>query len=132
MTKVIDYLGDRIKSYESLSTSRKAFVGQPIIVRLDGKAFHTFTKGLEKPFDANLTRMMTLTMDHLVEKFHAKLGFSQSDEINVLFYEPSGSQSEYIFGGRFQKLESLLAASASVYFASLIPEYLPSKIGSNR
>lgn len=51
MAKTEDILGDRIKGFESLSTMRRAFKGQPIIVRLDGKAFHTFTKGLAKPYD---------------------------------------------------------------------------------
>lgn len=126
--KHVDDLGDRIKEYESLSTSRKAFKGQPIIVRLDGKAFHTFTRGLQRPYDKNLTDLMVATMSHLVETYHAKLGYTQSDEITILFYEETDSKSQYIYDGRFQKLESLLAASASVFFNKNLATYLPSKV----
>ncbi|HET8687670.1 MAG TPA: tRNA(His) guanylyltransferase Thg1 family protein, partial [Methanosarcina sp.] len=66
MAKTEDLLGDKVKGWESLSTGRRAFQGQPIIVRLDGKAFHTFTKGLEKPYDQGLTDLMIETMSHLV------------------------------------------------------------------
>jgi len=128
MAQVNDELGDRIKSYESLSTRRQAFKGQPIIVRLDGKAFHTFTKGVKKPYDDGLSSMMIETMKYLVDAFQANLGYCQSDEITLLFYIDRDSKAEYIYGGRFQKLESLLAASTSVYFNKLIPGYLPSKI----
>lgn len=131
MAEVKDELGDRIKAFESLSTQRRAFKGQPIIVRLDGKAFHTFTKGVNKPYDEGLTRMMVETTKHLVKTYHANLGYTQSDEITLMFYVESHSQSDYIFGGRFQKLESLLAASASVYFNKLIPVYLPSKMNAS-
>lgn len=72
MAKTEDILGDKIKAYEAASTSRRAFKGQPIIVRLDGKAFHTFTKGLKRPFDQGLTDLMIETMNHLVKKFHTK------------------------------------------------------------
>lgn len=127
MGKENDILGDKMKAFEVPSTSRKAFKGQPIIVRLDGKSFHTFTRGLNRPYDINLSNLMIETTKFLVEKYHAKLGYVQSDEISILFYEESSSKSQYIFDGRFQKLESLLAAAASVYFNALLPTYIPSK-----
>ena len=79
-------LGDRMKSYESLSTSRKAFKGQPLVVRLDGKSFHTFTKGLARPFDQRLSSLMVETTKALVDRFQAKVGYTQSDEITLVWH----------------------------------------------
>lgn len=61
MAKKNDSLGDRMKGYESVSRN---FLTRrvPAIIRLDGKAFHTFTKGMEKPFDPVLTQAMQETM----------------------------------------------------------------------
>lgn len=115
MDKFFD-LGDRMKMYESVSTSRKAFKGQPLMARLDGRSFHTFTKGLPRPYDGRLTELMIETTKHLVSEFQANIGYVQSDEISLSWYVPVESKSEYIFDGRFQKLESVLAASASVFF----------------
>lgn len=111
-----DELGDRIKQYESVSTGRKAFKGQPIVARLDGKNFHNFTRGMDRPFDTKFSTTMVLTMGALVEKFRPKIAYTQSDEINLVFYIPSESKAQYDFGGRFQKYDSILSASASVYF----------------
>lgn len=59
-----DSLGDRMKQYESVS---KNFLMKknPVIIRLDGKAFHTFTRGFEKPFDNIIETAMTETMLYL-------------------------------------------------------------------
>lgn len=119
-------LGDRMKEFESPSTSRKAFIGQPIIVRLDGNAFHTFTKGLKRPYDERLSSLMVHTMDSLVERFNARLGYVQSDEISLMFYENDISK-QYIFNGRFQKFESLIAAYASVVFNRMLHKVIPEK-----
>ena len=122
-------LGDRMKSYESVSTSRKAFKGQPLMVRLDGKAFHTFTKGLKRPYDLALTELMQDTTAALVDRFQATVGYTQSDEITLVWYVAPDSDSQYPFDGRFQKLESLCASFCSVYFNSKLPTYLPEKVG---
>lgn len=118
-------LGDRMKSYEEPSTSRRAFKGQPIIARLDGKSFHTFTKGLNRPYDEGLTKLMIETMKALVDKFQPLIGYTQSDEITLAWYESADSQSEYPFNGRFQKLESVLASFASVFFNKELQFHLP-------
>jgi len=123
-------LGDRIKSYEAASTSRCAVKGEPIIARLDGRAFHTFTQGLERPYDARLSALMSETLKALVENTGAKIGYQQSDEISLVWYVPADSTTQYPHGGRFQKLDSLLAAYASSYFNSRIPKLLPEKSGT--
>lgn len=124
-----DSFGDRMKTYEALSTSRRAFKGQPIVARLDGKGFHKFTKGLTRPFDQRLHDLMTHVTKDLVDRFGANVGYTQSDEITLVWFVDSTSASEYPFGGRFQKMESLLAAHTSVKFCSLLGSYLPEKEG---
>lgn len=120
-------LGDRMKSYEQPSTSRKAFKGQPLVVRLDGKSFHTFTKGLKRPYDERLSKLMTATMMALVERFQANVGYTQSDEITLVFHVTVDGTREYPFDGRFQKVESLTAAFATAYFNKHLAESLPEK-----
>jgi len=68
MTDKNDSLGDRMKMYESTTTSRTIFKGQPIVARLDGKSFHTFTRGLARPYDERLKNLMVATMRTLMVK----------------------------------------------------------------
>ena len=111
-------IGDRMKAYESPDISRLAFKGQPLIARLDGKSFHTFTKGLKRPYDARLSKMMTDLMASLVDRFGATIGYTQSDEITLAWYTTPDSTVDYPFSGRFQKLDSLLAGYASAWFSA--------------
>lgn len=125
-----DTFGDRIKSYEALDTQRRAFKGQPLIARLDGKSFHNFTKGLKRPVDDRLSGLMVATTSFLVDRFQANVGYTQSDEITLAWFVESNSMSEYPLGGRFQKLDSLLASAATAFFASELETYLPEKAGN--
>lgn len=118
-------LGDRCKQYEMAENSKLAMVGLPLLVRLDGRAFHTFTRGLKRPYDTDLAQCMKLTTGALVDEFHADVGYTQSDEITLAWYLPPHSKgntaSQYPFNGRFQKLTSVLAgfASAAFYYQAL-------------
>jgi tRNA(His) 5'-end guanylyltransferase len=123
----MDDLGDRMKSYEAVTTSRKAFKGQPLIVRLDGKSFHTFTKGLKRPYDTRLSALMVETMKALVDRMGSIVGYTQSDEITLVFYEDSFSSADYPFNGRIQKMESLCASYATAYFNKQLEFHLPEK-----
>ena len=109
-------LGDRMKAYEAPSTTRKAFKGQPLVVRLDGKSFHTWTKGLKRPYDRRLSYLMVHVTKELVDRFQARVGYTQSDEITLVWYVQPHETAEYPFDGRFQKLESLTAAYATAVF----------------
>lgn len=122
-----DDLGDRMKGYEQPSTSRRAFKGQPIVVRLDGNNFHTFTKGLKRPYDVNLSELMVRTASALVERFHCDVAYTQSDEITLIFTSEPDDKSELIFDGRFQKIETLTAAYATAFFNKRLANYLPEK-----
>ena len=121
-----DEFGDRMKKYESASTDRKAQGNLPVMARLDGKSFHTFCQGLNKPYDEKLSKIMDETLIALVKEFHVHLGYTQSDEITLYWYMPDGD-SQLPFGGRFQKIESIMAAYASVVFNRLVAEHLSEK-----
>jgi len=123
---MIDGLGDRMKMYEAIESERTLIPGLPVCVRLDGRAFHTFTKGLERPFDERLSKMMIETTKTLVEETHANIGYTQSDEISLIFI-PKENTPMNMFNGRIQKIVSTLAGIASARFGELKSTYLPEK-----
>lgn len=113
-----DDFGDRMKMYESFFDAR--IDGDiPVVARIDGRSFSKFTRGMDRPFDQRMTDAMMATTRHLVEHTHAKIGYTQSDEI-TLIYEAS-EQGEIMFGGRVLKLASVLAGMASTKFALACP-----------
>jgi tRNA(His) 5'-end guanylyltransferase len=120
-------LGDRCKQYEAPEAGRRALRGTPLLARLDGRAFHTFTRDLRRPYDEAMSRCMIETARYLVQESNALVGYTQSDEITLAWFETSQSVTEYNFDGRFQKLASVLAAQASVRFFQLVTEHLPAK-----
>ena len=127
MEKSKDALGDVMKMYESAFTSQKVMKGIPLLARLDGRAFHTFAKGLARPFDQRLTECMTETTAYLIEQTHALVGYTQSDEITLLWYFDPDSASDYMFNGKISKLNSILASLATVKFYSQVQEKIPEK-----
>jgi len=110
-----DEFGDRMKAYEKAYTSAHVPIDQILCVRIDGKGFSKFTKGFKKPFDDVLSSVMVSTMMNLVKETHASIGYTQSDEI-TLIYTPKEKASEYIFGGKVSKINSILASMATVHF----------------
>lgn len=120
-----DALGDRMKLYEGIESNRTLIPNLPIIARLDGRSFSSFTKGLNRPFDESFSNLMISTTVFLVEESRAKIGYTQSDEITLVFlYEPT---EEPFFGGRIQKINSILAGLATGFFNRKVDKYLPSK-----
>ena len=111
-----DSLGDRMKAYEELSTSRQLMPNCPVYARIDGRAFHTLCKGLKKPYSLAFIDTMQEVCKYLVDETGAALGYVQSDEIS-LGWE---SYSKAPFEGRIQKLESVLASMASAKFVQFI------------
>jgi tRNA(His) guanylyltransferase len=112
---LVDMLGHMQKSYED-ATDYKLPSGLPIIARVDGRSFHNFTALMKKPYDLKLVEMMHGTAKHLLTKFNALTTYTQSDEITLLlpiFRAPDRDA----FSRRLQKMCSLIAAEASVYFA---------------
>ena len=121
-----DELGTRMKMYESKTTSSKLDSTLPVVVRLDGKSFSKFTKGLKRPYDERLSKLMIETTKFLVKEFNCNIGYTQSDEITLMFYNDD-DRSELLFGGKVFKIESTLSAYASVFFNKNLKEYLPEK-----
>ena len=111
-----DSLGNRIKAYEYISTSRQLMPNCPVYARIDDRAFHTLCKGLKKPYSMAFIDTMKEVCKYLVDKTGAILGYVQSDEIS-LGWE---SYSKAPFEGRIQKLESVLASMASAKFVQYV------------
>ncbi len=89
--------------------------GRPFVVRLDGVSFKRYTARMDKPFDGRLTSSLQLTTRDLMAKFGARTAFCQSDEISLLFGEEPLPTAMF-YGGRIQKIASILAGMASVRF----------------
>lgn len=123
-----DTLGNRMKSYEAHETLRRSMQRLPLCVRMDGRAFHTFTRGLDRPFDEGFSRAMIETTKYLVEETNAKVGYTQSDEITLVFWDGS-YRSEPLFGGKLFKLTSVLASMTTAKFNSLVPMLIPKRVG---
>ena len=115
-----DALGDRMKGYES---NQRFMPFLPIIARIDGKCFSKFTKGLERPYDDGFIAAMRLLTQHLVKETNACIGYTQSDEISLVIYSDD-INVELPFGGKVQKMTSLLASIATAKFSQLRPKFL--------
>lgn len=111
-----DALGDRMKEYES----RNQYFLQrrtPVIIRVDGKAFHTFTRGFQKPFDEVLGNAMVRTMEYLCRNISGVVfGFVQSDEITLVLQDYRKLNTDAWFGYRTDKLCSIAASMATFAF----------------
>ncbi len=121
-----DSLGDRQKGYEMAEAGRQLIPLLPIMVRLDGKAFHTFTQGLTRPYDQGMSTLMGETTKYLVEQTGALLGYTQSDEITLVIYQDN-TKSQVFFNGRIQKLTSVIASMCTAYFNSHLDIWVPDK-----
>ena len=83
-----DSLGERMK--ENYENRAKTYLVRrmPVIIRLDGKAFHTFTRGLKKPYDEIFHKAMNETTKYLCENIQGcVLGYTQSDEITLILQD---------------------------------------------
>ena len=111
-----DSLGDRMKRYESVSKSTLVS-RMPVIIRLDGCHFHTFTKGFVKPFDEVLMESMKDTMKYLCENIQGCVfGYTQSDEITLVLVDYQKINSSPWFDNEVQKMCSVAASMAGMFF----------------
>lgn len=114
---VNDELGKRMKEYYENIPKTKLMRRAPVIIRIDGKAFHTFTKGFKKPFDEILIKSMQETMKYLCENIQGcVLGYTQSDEISLLFVDYKNLNSCAWFDYEVQKMCSIAASMATMAF----------------
>ena len=112
-----DSLGDRIKGhYENRfrhHLPRRSYT----ILRVDGKAFHTYTRGCERPFDFALMEDMDFTAKAMCEQIQGcKLAYVQSDEISLVLTDFDTLQTDAWFDGNIQKMVSISAAIATAEF----------------
>jgi tRNA(His) guanylyltransferase len=112
-----DSLGDRMKNnYESRSRI-SLYRRMPVIIRLDGKAFHTLTGGCEKPFDMKFSLAMDKAMVKVMDEAQgSKIGYVQSDEISILLTDYDTRETQAWFDNQVQKICSVSASIASVEF----------------
>ena len=115
-------LDQRMKTYEYVT--RNYLVRRtPIIVRVDGKAFHTLTRGMGKPFDPVFVQTMQDTMKYLCENIQGcVLGYCQSDEITLVLVDYKSQKSSAWFDGNIQKICSISAAMATLAFNKALIE----------
>ena len=130
-------LGERMKRYELTSKSyllRRA----PVIVRIDGKSFHTLTKNFKRPFDKVFMTAMDLTMQDLCKKVQGCVfGYTQSDEITLFLCDYKELNTDAYFDYNVQKLTSVIASMATCSFIIHLTqlaaiEFMPNLFGENK
>ena len=115
-----DALGDRMKDFYEDRTRTKLARRTNTIIRIDGKAFHTYTRGLERPFDFGLIEDMNKTTEFLCQNIQgAKFGYVQSDEISILITDYDDISTHAWFDGNLQKMASIAASMATAKFNQL-------------
>ena len=128
---VKDALGDRMKKYEYVSRTYLT-PRTPVIIRLDGKAFHTFTRGFNKPFDMVLVKTMQETMKFLCENIQGcVLGYTQSDEITLVLVDYKKINSCAWFDYNIQKCASVAASMATMAFNKFFEKNVNDWISKN-
>lgn len=117
-----DSLGDRQKQYE-LVQEHYLVPKMTFIVRVDGKAFHTYTRGFKKPFDSLMGDTMLEVTKHLCEDIPgAVFGYTQSDEITIVCRYTDRIVSQAWYGGRVEKIIAITASKATRYFNKIFTE----------
>ena len=109
-------LANRMKEYEK----RNQYYLQkrtPVAIRVDGRSFHTFTKGFKRPFDDILMKSMQETAKYMCENIQgAKLAYVQSDEITIILTDYDALETDCWFNYRTDKLCSISASMATMAF----------------
>lgn len=114
---VHDDLGTRMKEFYEQIPKTKLMRRTPVAIRIDGKAFHTFTRGFRKPFDHILIKTMQETTKYLCENIQGcVLGYTQSDEITLILVDYQKLTSSAWFDYEVQKLCSISASMATMAF----------------
>lgn len=125
---VRDDLGVRMKTFYEQIPKTKLMRRCPVALRIDGKAFHTFTRGFQKPFDEVLIKSMQETMKYLCENIQGcVLGYTQSDEITLILVDYKKLTSSAWFDYEVQKICSIAASMATMafnkFFANNVGDY---------
>lgn len=120
---VNDALGTRMKTFYEAIPKFQLYRRTPVAIRIDGKAFHTFTRGFEKPFDKALGNAMARTMTYLCQNIQGCVfGYTQSDEITLILIDYQTFETDAWFGYEVQKLCSISASMATMAFNRFFKE----------
>lgn len=109
-------IANRMKKYEGIPRIHLT-PRMPLICRLDGKAFHTYTRGFEKPVDEKIIGAMThaaVCLSREIQGF--KIAYIQSDEISVLVNDYENFETQAWFDKNLQKVISVSASICTAYF----------------
>lgn len=118
-----DTLGTRMKEYYEGVPKTKLIRRMPVALRLDGKAFHTFTRGFQKPFDYVLMNAMQKTMQYLCQNTQGCVfGYTQSDEITLILIDYQTLTTDAWFDYEVQKLCSVSASMTTMAFNQFFRE----------
>lgn len=121
-------LGDRMKRYESVPfislTPR-----MPKIIRIDGKAFHSYTRGMVKPFDEAMHIVWITVMKFLCKNIMgAKLAYAQSDECSILVTDYDRIDTQAWFDNEVQKWLSVAASMATGVWNGAMEQHYPGRM----
>lgn len=118
-----DSLGDRMKNYYENRAKTYLVRRMPVIIRLDGKAFHTFTRGFDKPFDKVMMKTMQQTTLKLCQEMQGCVfGYTQSDEITLVLVDYEALDTDAWFDYSVQKMCSVAASMCTLYFNHILAE----------
>lgn len=116
-------LGDRMKEYEKVADAYLIH-RMPIIARVDGRAFHSFCKGMEKPYDNLFIALMNSVASYLRENVpDCKIAYVESDEITLCLFPYETFTTVPFFDGRTQKLASVIASMATWKFNKVLNDW---------
>ena len=128
MGKTNKSIGTRMRGYEHVTRTHLPH-RIPAIIRVDGKAFHSFTKGLRKPFDDFFRNIMQLTMQYMCENVQGCVfGYTQSDEISLLLTDYETIATDAWFDYTIQKMCSVAASMATLAFNKFWAEEFQAQI----
>ena len=129
---VHDDLGTRMKTFYEQIPKTKLMRRTPVIIRIDGKAFHTFTRGFQKPFDEVLIQTMQETTKYLCENIQGcVLGYTQSDEISLVLVDYQRLETSAWFDYEIQKMCSIAASMATMAFNKCFEKNINDWISKN-
>jgi len=112
-----DDLGNRMKTFYEEIPKTRLMRRTPVVIRIDGKAFHTFTRGFKRPFDDVLIKTMQETTKYLCENIQGcQLAYTQSDEISLLLIDYQRFETSAWFDYEIQKMCSISASMATMVF----------------
>ena len=124
-----DDLGIRMKTYYEQIPKTRLMRRCPVVIRIDGKAFHTFTRGFNKPFDDVLIKTMQDTTKYLCENIQGCIfGYTQSDEISLVLVDYQNLNTAAWFDYEVQKMCSISASMATMAFNQFFAQNVDNEI----